>query len=63
MKKISFPIAAFTFCLIFAGCGEKPESTAGAPTVAPEAKSENAPEKARARQVTKTNMPSMKYVD
>lgn len=55
--------AATLFGLLCSGCGSDSSKPADAPKVSPEAKKENAPEKVKGKQVTKSNMPSMKYVD
>jgi len=62
MKKVYFATLSLAFSLVIAGCGSD-SSQSATPTVSSEAKKENAPEKAKGKQVTKANMPSMKYVD
>ncbi|MFM7130921.1 MAG: hypothetical protein ACKO0V_16350 [bacterium] len=56
-------IVATMIGLFCSGCGSDSSTPADAPKVSPEAKKENAPEKVKGKQVTKSNMPSMKYVD
>lgn len=61
--KSRFAIYAFLLGTVSQGCGSDSSKTNDVPVVSPDAKKANAPEKVKGKQVTKSNMPTMKYVD